>query len=414
MGQGIERLSAVTVRQTKPDPEGKSRVLSDGGGLRLVIHPRGAKYWQFRTGAGGKETTLQLGTYPDVSLAEARERAVRIRRQVKNGLNPVVERKLEAINQQMAQAATFQSVAEELLAAKERNGISSSYRAKIEGAFKANVFPKLGSMPIQRMEPALLKDVLRPIEARGSLDMLRFVLRIVGEAFDLAKASGQFKGDNPAHALRANVFAKHKRGKMAALPWAEMPGFLHRLDGCRGEFSTLCCIRLMMLTATRPGEARGARWKEFDLDAARWTIPAERMKGRKEHRIPLARQTVAMLKELQEVTGDGEYLFPGQRGAKTPILSDMALLKAVRRTAGHDDVDAHGFRAVFRTHAEESGLWSFEVMEATLAHSKQNAVVGSYARATHYDQRGRLAQWYADDLDRVKRGADVLVLHSAA
>jgi integrase len=246
------------------------------------------------------------------------------------------------------------------------------------------------------------------------LDMLKFVLRIAGEVFDLAKSSGQFKGDNPAHALRNNVFARHKKGQMMALPWSDMAGFLHRLDGCYGEFHTICCVRLMMLAATRPGEARGARWEEFDLDSACWTIPAERMKGRKEHRVPLAHQTVTMLRELLPLTGKGEFLFPGQRGAKTPILSDMALLKAVRRTAGHDKVDAHGFRAVFRTHAEESGLWSFEVMEAALAHGKKNAVVGSYARATHYPQRAKLAQWYADELDRIKRGAEVLALYGGA
>jgi len=414
VAQGIERLSAVEVKQAKPDPAGKSRIFADGGGLRLVVRPNGARYWQFKTAKGGKETTLQLGTFPETSLAEARAKAAAVRKQQSEGLDPLTERRLDAIKQKSAQDATFQSVAEELIAVKEKNGISASYIAKIEGSIKANLTPRLGVVPIQKIETPFLKDVLRPIEARGSLDMLRFVLSIAGEIFDLAKSNGYFRGDNPAHALRSNVFAKHVRGHMAALPWFEMNGFMHRLDACRGEFANIACVRLMILTGTRPGEARGASWKEFDLDAASWTIPAARMKGRKIHSIPLAKQTVVMLRELHQLTGNGEYLFPAKRGAAAATVSDMAILKAVRRTAGHDNVDAHGFRAVFRTRAEDSGLWPFDVMEAAIAHGKKDQTVASYARATFYDHRVKLAQWYADQLDAVKRGGQVIQLQPAA
>lgn len=414
MAQGLERLSAVEVKQAKPDPSGKARILADGGGLRLVIRANGAKYWQFKTAKGGKETTLQLGVFPTVSLSDARKGAQELREQQSGGLDIVTERRLGAIDRKVKQDTTFQSVVDELVAVKKKNGISASYAEKLEGAIKANLTPKLGAMPIQKIEAPYLKEILRPIEARGSLDMLGFVLRIAGETFDLAKSNGTFKGDNPAHVLRSNVFTKHKRGHMAALEWSEMNGYMHRLDACRGTFANIACLRLILLTAARPGEARGARWAEFDLAKACWTIPAERMKSRKIHRIPLARQAVAMLRELHQLTGEGEYLFPGKLGAASPIVSDMAILKAVRRTAGHDNVDAHGFRATFRTHAEDSGLWSFEVMEAALAHGKKDQVVASYARATHYDQRVKLAQWYADQLDAVKNGGQVIQLQPAA
>lgn len=414
MARGKELLTAVEVSQAKPNPSGAARILADGGGLRLVVRPNGAKYWQFKTAKGGKETSLQLGAYPLMGLADARKAANRLRELQAAGLNPLQERRLETIRRQSESDATFEVVARELIDIKRRNGLSVSYLEKITSAVEANLLPKLGTMPIQKIEAPYLKTVLRRIEARGSLEMLSFVLRIAGEVFDLAKSNGQLRGDNPAHSLRSNVFQRHKKGQMAALPWTEMNGFLHRLDGCYGEFATICCLRLMIWTATRPGEARGARWAEFDLDAADWTIPASRMKRRKEHRIPLARQTVDMLRQLHPLTGDGEYLFPGQLGAKTPVISDMTVLKAVRRTAGHDNVDAHGFRAVFRTHAEESGLWAFEVMEAALSHGKQSQVVGSYARATHYAQRAKLAQWYADQLDQVKRGATVVPLGAVA
>ena len=404
MAQARARLTAVEVRQAKPDPAGKSRILPDGGGLRLVIHPNGSKYWQFRVARNGKETSLQLGTFPDVDLATARELANEMRKKASAGLDLATERKLDKLAKAAESAITFKSVAQELLDIKRRNGISESYYQKIEGAFKANLFPTLGDVPIHRIEPALLKNELKPIEARGSLDMLRFVLQIAGAVFDLAKADGRFKGDNPAQALRRNVFAKHKRGSMKALAWEEMPGFLHRLDGFYGEFATACCIRLILWTATRPGEARNARWEEFDLNKACWTIPAERMKLRQEHRIPLPQQAVAMLKELKLLTGAKEYLFPSQRGSKAVTISDMAILQAIRRTVGHDQVDAHGFRAVFRTHAGESLRWEESVLEAALAHGKKNAVIGAYDRATHYAERKKLMQWYADELDRVKKG----------
>lgn len=157
-----------------------------------------------------------------------------------------------------------------------------------------------------------------------------------------------------------------------------------------------------------------ARWNEIDLDKACWTIPSERMKLRQEHRIPLPKQALTMLKELKLVTGRGEYLFPGQAGAKHPTVSDMAILQAIRRTVGHDQVDAHGFRAVFRTHTGESLKWPEPVLEAALAHGKKNAVIGAYDRATHYAERKKLMQWYADELDRVKKGATLKAVQAVA
>lgn len=404
MAQARARLTAVEVRQAKPAVTGKSRILPDGGGLRLLIHPNGSKYWQFRITRDGDETSLQLGRYPEVDLATARDLADDLRRKANAGLDLVVERKLDKLNKTAESAITFKAVAEELLSIKKRNGISDSYYKKIEGALRANLYSSLGDIPIGRIEPALMKSELKPIEARGSLDMLRFVLQIAGEVFDLAKADGRFKGDNPALALRKNVFSKHKKGNMKALCWDEMPGFLHRLDGFYGEFATACCIRLMLWAATRPGEARNARWEEFDFGKNCWTIPAERMKLRQEHRIPLPLQAITMLKELKLLTGGKEYLFPSKRGSKATVISDVAILKAIRRTVGHDQVDAHGFRAVFRTHAGESLRWDEPVLEAALAHGKRNAIVGAYDRATHYEERKKLMQWYADELDRLKKG----------
>jgi integrase len=279
--------------------------------------------------------------------------------------------------------------------------------------FRSCLFPLIGDLPIQEISSSILKAALKPIEARGKLDLLADALRISKEVFNLAKSDDRYIGDNPAEALKTNIFPKHRGQNRKALPWAEMNGFLHRLDAGRLQTETTSCIKLLMTTGTRPGESREARWAEFDLEAAKWTIPAERMKSRKEHCVPLSVQTVAMLKELHLLTGEREYLFPGQRGSKAGVFTDMGLLKAIRVVAGHDLVDAHGFRATFRTYAEESGKWSFEVMEAALAHGKKTATIAAYARATHYAERAKLAQWYADELDQAKRGAIVVQMKVA-
>jgi hypothetical protein len=224
MARGKDRLTAVEVNQAKPNPSGAARILADGGGLRLVVKPNGAKYWQFKTARGGKETSMQVGTYPLMSLADARKEANRLREQQASGLNPVLERRRESVRRQAENEAVFQVIAEELIDIKRRNGCSKSYLDKIESAVKANLYPKLGQMPIQQIDAPYIKEVLRPIEARGSLDMLNFMLRIAREVFDLAKASGQFKGDNPAQSLKSNVFQRHTKGQMTALPWGEMNG----------------------------------------------------------------------------------------------------------------------------------------------------------------------------------------------
>lgn len=404
MGHGIERLTDMAVRQAKLDPGKKIKILSDGGCLRLRVNTS-SKQWLFKVSKTKErpETTIGLGSYPTVSLAEARRKATKLRQIAAQGLDLTIEHKLQKAIIEKAYATTFQSVAEELLEIKMRD-VSPSYYSKIEGALKANLYPKIGDLPIARIEPAHLKTALLPVAARGSYDMIRFLLQVSAEVFDFAKVDGRFRGDNPAHALRKNVFPKHKREHMKALPWSEMPGFLHRLDGFYGEFATACCIRLMVWTATRPGEARKAKWSEFDLAEGRWIIPAERMKMKQPHHVPLPKQAVAMLRELEEITGSTGFLFPSKRGSKADSISDVALLKAIRRTVGHDDVDAHGFRAVFRTYAGESLKWPEQVLEAALAHGKKSSVIGAYDRATYYGERKKLMQWYADQLESSKNG----------
>jgi integrase len=198
---------------------------------------------------------------------------------------------------------------------------------------------------------------------------------------------------------------------MRALDWSEVPGFVKALDGLNAEPETILAIRLLMLSACRPGEVLGARWAEFDVLRKRWTIPDERMKKRVMHAVPLSSQMLAVLEDLRKLTGTREFLFPSRPGSKVATLSNMALLKAVKRAAGRD-VHAHGFRSVFSTYVSESLKWPDAVKEAALAHSK-GGIEGAYDRATHYAERVKLMQWYADEIDKVVRGAQIIELPGA-
>lgn len=400
------RLSDLEIRQAKPDPGGVKRlVLPDGYGLRLVVTPSGQKYWQFKTAAGGKESTVQLGIYPAMSLDEARSEGERMRALVREGRSPAIEKRILKISNQTQTATTFEGIANELLEGKKKN-VSPAYYKKINGAIRANLLPMLGPLPVQSIDAPILRAALRKIEERGSLEMLGNVRRWAGEVFDLAKANGQFKGENPASALLRNVFKKHSGERMRALDWNEIPDFMQGLASMTAEPATVLAIRLILLTACRPGEVRGAKWAEFDIDGARWEIPGERMKMRQMHAVPLSRQALALLDDLKKLTGHSEYLFPARIGANAKHITDMTVLKAVKRAAGRD-VHAHGLRAVFSTHVADSLKWPDAVKEAALAHYK-GGVEGKYDRATHYKERVKLMQWYADEIEAAVKGADVL------
>ena len=374
--------------------------------MRLLVYASGVKVWQQQDYTGGKNTTIQLGRYPSMSLADARKAASATRESIRQGGNPVVERRVEKAKRRTSSETSFQAIAEELLAAKGKS-VSPAYQKKLTNTFNANLYPSIGKLPIQEITAPILRDTLRPIEKREALDMLAFTRRIAGEVFEFAKATGRFVGDNPAFALRRNIFKQHQGEHMAALGWKDMTEFLRQLDDMRGQFQTIAAIRLLVLTGARPGEVTGAKWSEFDIERAQWSISVERMKKRRMHIIPLARQTLELLQALHPITGHQDYLFPSQRQkfTQSKTLSVEGLIDGVRRHVPDDkNVTSHGFRSVFRTHAQESELWSEKVMEYALAHVEKNMTKAAYARATHLTTRAKLAQWYADELDTVKKG----------
>ena len=401
-------LSDAAVRNAKVAD--KPRKLSDGGGLTLLIHPNGSKYFQFRYTLHGLEKTSQLGSYPDMSLSDARQAAQMARNLVSGGFDPVQEKRKLAESQAFDAKSTFKSVAIEWLESKDQ--ISDSYRTKIVATFEANVYPRIGNLPIKDITSPLLLSVLKVMEARGALELMGKCRAWLRQVFDYAKATGKLKGDNPASCL-VDVLKKGEREGYPTFKNRKDAGeFIRRLTDYHGRPETRIAIWLLLLTAKRPSELRAASWSEFDLDKAVWTITKERMKTREPHMVTLSKQAVSALKELHDLTGYSPLLFPGNNPKKP--LSEMTLTKAVKLLWPEYRIVPHGSRHFFSTMANEHGHFRSDVIEAALAHKDKDAIRGTYNRATYVKERQKLSQWWADELVAMRDGGKVLTFKKKA
>jgi integrase len=397
-----ELLNDVAIRNAKSGD--KVRKLRDGKGLYVLLHPNGSKYFQFRYTLHGKERTLQLGSYPDLALIEARDKAREARRLVAEGVDPVQDKRRQAEKMAFDADNTFESVASEWLSFK--NKISDSYREKIISTFVGNVYPRIGGMPIKDVTPPVLLSTLRKIEARGALELMSKCRAWIRQVFDYAKATGRLTGDNPASCL-VDVLKKPQSEGYPTFTKREHAGeFLRRLTDYNGRTETRMAIWLLLLTAKRPSELRAASWSEFDLDGAIWTIPAKRMKGRQPHIVTLSRQAVSVLRQLYELTGYSGLLFPGSTPSKP--ISEGTLAKAFRNLWPEYNIVPHGCRHFFSTMANEHGQFRHDVIEAALAHKDKDAIRATYNRAIYVDERRKLAQWWADELEAMRDGAKVI------
>jgi integrase len=399
-----ELLSDVTIRNAKPGE--KPRKMSDGNGLTLLVHPNGSKYWQQRYTLHGKEKTLQLGTYPDMSLADARARATEARKLIADGIDPVHEKRRQAEAKATEAETTFRSVAMEWLEVKDK--LSDSYRDKIIATFAANVYPRIGGLPVKEITPPLLLSTLRTMEARGALELMGKCRAWLRQVFDYAKATGKLTGDNPASCLVDVLKKPTGEGYPTFHNRKDAGEFIRRLADYYGQPETRLAIWLLLLTAKRPSELRAASWAEFGLDNAEWTIPKERMKTRQPHTVTLSRQAVAALRELHQFTGYQTLLFPGKDHVKP--ISEMTLTKALRTLWPDYRIVPHGFRHFFSTMANEHGQHRHDVIEAALAHRDKDAIRATYNRATYIEERRKLSQWWADELESMRDGGKVLTM----
>lgn len=405
----------VAARSAKP--AAKVFRLFDAGGLYLEVTPTGSKWWRLKYRFEGKEKRLSLGVYPAVSLRSAREKRDAARSQLADGIDPSGARR--AARQAQAGAESFEAIAREWYA-KFSSGWAAGHGDRVFRRLERDIFPWLGKRPIAEIKAPELLAVLRRIESRGALETAHRAMQNCGQVFRYAVATGRAERD-PSGDLRGALPPARERHHASITDPKRIGELLRAIDGYEGFFATKCALRLAPLVFVRPGELRKAQWNEFDLGKAEWRIPAERMKMRTPHLVPLARQAVAILRELEPLTNRvigakpeiPTFVFPGAQSRGRP-MSDNAVLAALRRMGyGNDEMTGHGFRSMASTLLHEKG-WNHQVIERQLAHAERNAVSAAYNYAEHLPERRRMMQAWADYLDELKTGAPVVPLFNAA
>ncbi|PWK10446.1 integrase arm-type DNA-binding domain-containing protein [Pantoea ananatis] len=397
MPKVVTKLNDTQIKSTKP---GEKEVnLFDGDGLFLRISPTtkgGKKNWYFRYAVPvtKKRTKMSLGTYPHLTLAQARSLRDQYLALLAQQIDPQTHKTDKANALKAATEHTLQVVARKWLEEKKRtSGISEDHAADIWRSLERNVFPGLGNVPIKEIRPKLLKQQLDPIEQRGVLETLRRIISRLNEIFRWA-ATEELIEFNPADNL-AQRFRKPKKQNMPALPPSELPRFLATLNNASVRMETRLLIEWQLLTWVRPGEAVRARWADIDTANGIWTIPADFMKMRKIHKVPLSREALRILEAMKPVSWHREWIFPSIKAPLSHMHEQTANAAIIRMGFGGELV-AHGMRSIARTAAEESGKFRVEVLEAALAHSKKDEIVAAYNRAEYLAERVTLMQWWGD------------------
>lgn len=384
-------------------PKASQYKLHDEKGLLLIVRPTGGKLWRLKYRFAGKEQQLTIGTYPEVGLKEARERRDAARKVIAEGKDPSTEKKRDKIAAAISAGNTFKVVAEEFIAKRQREGMAKATVAKCR--WHLDRLDKLQGRPIAEIEAFELLAVLRKMEARGNLEAARQVRSFASRVFRYGVATTRCKHDVAADLIGALTTPTVKHHAAIVDP-VEVGALLRAIDGFQGQPSTHYALRLAPHVFVRPGELRHAEWSEFDLDAAVWVIPAARTKMRKSHQVPLSRQAAAILKEAKRISGGSKLVFPGLRGGRP--LSENTFNAALRRLGyGHDEMTAHGFRAMASTLLNESGKWSPDAIERALAHGERDKIRAAYNRAAHWAERVAMAQWWSDYLDALRNVPDV-------
>ena len=398
-------LTDSAIRRAKPRE--KPYKLADGGGLYLLINPSGARWWRLKYRVEGREKLISLGVYPDVPLKDARERRDEARRLLASGGDPGAKRKAE----KSADADTFEAVAREWFG-KFSTGWAPTHADKVFRRLELYVFPWLGSRPVRNIAAPDVLSCLRRVEARGTLETAHRTHQHCGQVFRYAVATGRAERD-PCADLRGALPPATKQHLASITDVPGVSDLLRAIDGYAGTEVARSALRLAPLVFVRPGELRGAEWSEFDLATAEWRIPAERMKARVQHIVPLSRQALAILHELQPLTGSGRYLFPSARTHERPMSNNT--LNAALRRMGYttDDMTAHGFRSMASTLLNEQG-WSRDAIERQLAHGERDEVRAAYNYAEYLPERRKMMQAWADYLDGLRVGANVVPLKRSA
>jgi integrase len=382
-------------------PKDKQYKVPDGGGLYLHVTPAGGKLWRFKYRFGGKEKSLSLGVYPDLKLADARKKHRQAREQLANGIDPATAKRMEKFRQEK----TFETVASEWWHAKHEKW-SQNHADLVWSRLEKNVLPWMKNRPISEITTRELLDVLRKIEKRGAVETARRVGQVCNQVFIYAVASG-YTDVNVAGSLNQALRERKVKSFPAITEPKQVRDLLKAIDDFEGSFVVRQALRIAPLVFARPGELRKAEWENFDLDEGLWIIPADKMKMRRDHIVPLSRQAVEILQELEPLTGAGRYVFPSVRTSARP-MSENTMNVALRRLGySKEQMVSHGFRAMASTRLHELG-WKTEVIEFQLAHADKNKIRGVYNRAEYLEERKRMMQAWADYLDGLKSGAAII------
>ena len=422
---------AIKAALKKAKVAGEPSTINDGDGLSLIARPDGAGWWRLRYWLASRENRLSLGTYPEVSLADARKRRDEARRLVAAGTDPSEQRKADKAAQafkaeaaRMAAAGlpglgTFEHAAREWHA-RMAPSWSTGHAVKVLALMVNDLFPYIGARPLAELTAPELLTHARRVEARGAVETAYRALKAAGAVFRFGVQRGYCESD-PTRDLKGAIILPVVQHRAAVTDPAKLGELLRAIDGYQGTLVVRGALALAPLVFLRPGELRHAEWAEFDLDGATWTIPAARMKGRLKakkngppHIVPLAPQAVAILRELHPVTGKGRFVFPSALTADRP-LSDNGVLSALRRMGfAKGEITGHGFRATARTIAAERLNIAPEVIEAQLAHAVGDALGRAYNRTKFLAQRREMMTKWADYLDRLRDGAQVMPMPSRA
>jgi integrase len=397
-------LTNTEIKNTKPDQ--KPKRLFDGGGLYLEVAPAGGKWWRLKYRFGGKERRLSLGVYPDVSLAQARERRDEARRLLAEGTDPSTVRKASKAEQQ-AQAETFELVARQWHE-KFTPSWTPGHAARILTSLSQDAFPWLGNRPIREILPPEVLSVARRVEARGAIETAHRLVGNIGMVFRYAVASGLADSD-PTRDLRGALSPTNEKHHASLTDPKAVTDLLRTIETYSGSLVTRCALRFAPLVFVRPGELRHAEWSEINIDAAEWRIPAAKMKMRVQHIVPLSRQALAVLEELRPLTGAGRYVFPSERTSERP-MSENTVTAALRRLGyTKEEMTGHGFRSMASTLLNELG-WNRDAIERQLAHAERNNVRAAYNFAEFLPERREMMQAWADNLDALREGGKVVPL----
>lgn len=397
-------LTATEVKALKADT--KDRKYFDGGGLFLLVTSKSGKRWRLKYMFDGKERVLALGTYPDLSLQDARKEREKYRAQIANGRNPAEERKLKRESKKTKEQIdinTFKKVADDYLI--QRNELNEAYRTRLENAFNNDVYPFVRNTPITDISAKDIIEIVKRVEKRGAIESAHRLFTQIGRVFKYA-VSNQMAERNPCNDMDKNMILKSavKSNYPTITDAKEIGTLLNMIEDYTGGYTTKMALKLLPYVFVRPFNIRHAQWDEIDFVDRTWKIPGSKMKTKKELIIPLTDTTLSILKEMQLFSGDAKYIFHSLRSTSSP-MSDATLTGALRRMGySKEDIVPHGFRAMFSTITHEKSPYSHEVIETQLAHSVGSSTSQAYNRALYLDERKELMQWWSDYLDLVKKG----------